>query len=240
MENDYPTKQPGGYDFLMEEEVESKFADINVKLLNGRHIQVITDPAEYDLLSQDSYFKGFYAFYKNLYQLDLLVRQIGLFEKYYYLFPPEAELGALSSQKLHIPLTENQTLFGLMLLTMYYEKSFDRVKEGSWDDIRESILHSECQEKYKLIFFGRVNEGNNYTDSEWSFVRGNFKRMVQRFDELGWLTASNIDSSNFKFIINVSIHRLEDIYSKELANPEVLFDKLMTRKLNKDDDGLIS
>jgi hypothetical protein len=224
----------------MEEEVESKFADVNIKLLNGRHIQVFADPAEYNLLSQESYFNGLFIFYKRLYGLDLLVRQIGLSEKYYYLFPPESELGALSSPKLHIPLTENQTLFGLMLLTMYYEKSFDRVKKGSWDDIRNTILTSERQEKYKLVLFGRINEGNNYTDTEWSSVRTNFKKMAQRFDDLGWLTVKNIDSSNFKFVINVSIHRLEDIYSKELTNPEVFFDTLMARKLSKDDGGFVS
>jgi len=69
------------YSFLTEESVEKHFADINIMLLSGKHIDH-KYYAEYTVL--ESYELHWKNFYSNLYRLNL-VADISDRSRYYYL-----------------------------------------------------------------------------------------------------------------------------------------------------------
>ena len=110
MDNDNTLKSD--YSFLEHERVESCFADLNIKLLSGKHIQ----DDEYQLFTiLIDHFDEWERFYANLYRLKL-VREVFDSNAYYYLDFFEGSRGALSDTTRHKQLTEWQTLVGLILL----------------------------------------------------------------------------------------------------------------------------
>lgn len=238
MANENKTEIREIFSFLADEQMEGQFANINIKLLGGRHIQKSTDRIEYAILNQQEYFDGLKAFYQRLYGLELNERQVHTNDKYFYLDYFDGYRRSLSPSDRHIALTEAQTIFGLIVLNMYYEKFIEREKHISWSEIRDLILYSERQEGYKQIFLGEVREGNNYTDPEWARVKNFFKSAVLRFDDLGWVSSTL--NEDLGFTINTSIHRFEDLYRDELENPNTFFDKLKTRKKGHLDDASLS
>lgn len=222
---------PSLYSFLATPEIKMRFAKLNGKLLRGRHIQANTDPVDYNLLNQFNYFDNFRFFYQQLYNLELHKRNFGGIEACFYLDFSDNGYNELTGPNKPIPLTPTQTKFGLMILNMFYEKFFERTKQVTWSEIEEIIMHSERQEDYKRVFFGSVRD--NYSSSERGRLRSLFCQMTKRFDELGWISANNLEG-DFNFIINVSIRRLEDMYKEELKNPDALFSQFDKQRNHKD------
>jgi hypothetical protein len=114
---------------------------------------------------------------------------------------------------------------------MYYEKFLERAKQVTWLDIKEIIMYSERQEDYKRVFFGSVRE--NYSTLELGNVKKVFSQMIKRFDDLGWISATDVDG-DFRFTINASIRRLEQMYREELINPDALFAQIKKQKNDND------
>lgn len=80
MENEL-TEQKTDYGFLEDETVEKGFADLNMKLLAGKHIH----NDEYNSFSLlEEWFDPLYAFYSRLYKMEL-VRDVYSQSTYYYL-----------------------------------------------------------------------------------------------------------------------------------------------------------
>ena len=112
------------FDFLFEDSVEKHFADINMMLLSGKHIDekyyaafsVLEDKAEQWTL-----------FYKNLYHLNLVADSFDG-HRYFYLDFFDTTKGKFTDNSRHRELTETQTLIGLMLLDIYYKRFFDEQK----------------------------------------------------------------------------------------------------------------
>ncbi len=204
------------YSFLSEESVEKHFADINILLLSGKHIDH-KYYAEYGVL--ESYESQLRNFYSNLYRLNLVA---DMFDgsRYYYLDFTENGRGKLSDAGRNKELTELQTLIGLTLLDMYYQKYFDEEKIIHWNDIKTQILESDHQEAYKRILFNDIRE--SYDERAWNEVHTKFSKTIDNFDRLGWVEKQSGRNEELVFEIRPAIHRLAKLYQDELQHFESL------------------
>ncbi|GGB83235.1 hypothetical protein GCM10007424_24090 [Flavobacterium suaedae] len=202
------------YTFLSEESVEKHFADINILLLSGKHIDH-KYYLEYTVL--ESYESHWRNFYSRLYKLNL-VADISDRSRYYYLDFTENGKGKLSDASRNKEITELQTLIGLTLLDMYYQKYFDEEKIIYWNDIKIQILESDHQEAYKRILFNDIRD--SYDEKEWSTVENKFGKTIDSFDKLGWVQKQSGRNEELVFEIRPAIHRLAKLYPEELQNFE--------------------
>ena len=206
------------YSFLSEPNVEKHFADINILLLSGTHI----DQAYPSLFSAiEAYETQWQRFYENLYKLNL-VPDVFDGHRYYYLDFFDTGKGKLVDTSRHIELTALQTVVGLMLLDMYYQKYFDNPKTVHWIDIKRQILEGDHQDAYKRIIFNDIREA--YDEKEWTNAEGRFKSAINSFERLGWVSKQSTLVDELIFEIRPAIHRLAKLYTQEL-NDFDLFSK---------------
>ncbi|MRX67574.1 hypothetical protein SAMN06265349_1011269 [Flavobacterium resistens] len=200
------------YSFLLEDSVEKHFADINILLLSGKHI----DQKFYSLYSLlESYEASWQNYYKKLYKLNL-IPDVFDGNKCYYLDFWDTGRGKLSENGRNRELTEMQTIIGLMLWDMYYQKYFDEEKIIHWNDIKNQILESDHQEAYKRILFDTLRD--SYDEKEWSAVESKFHKTISSFDKLGWVDKQSAQNEELLFEIRPAIHRLSKLYKDELQN----------------------
>jgi len=221
MENENQYLTP--FDFLLEENVEKHFADINIMLLSGRHIDekyyaafsVLEDhPAQWTL------------FYKNLYNLNLVADNFDG-HRYFYLDFSDTAKGKFTDNARHRELTETQTLIGLMLLDIYYKRFFDEQKIVRWADLRHIILEGEQQEAYKKILFNEARASNTYDAKEWGNVYRKFNNTIDLFDKIGWVEKQPLSLTDVPdFEIRPAINRLAKLYESELQHFEVFVSTL--------------
>ena len=213
MENE--SQEITDYSFLKEEAVEKHFADLNIKLLSGRHIQ----NNEFGIFSiLEDYYEPLKEFYKQLYRLDLVRDQFDR-SVYYYLNFFDSGKGKLSDPSRYRVLTQMQTITGLMLLDMYYTKYFDDIKTIQWTDIQREIQEGDHHANYQRILFSEVR--GNYTENEWANAERKFKDAVNSFDKLGWVNRISNTQEELKFEINPCVHRIAKLYEKELEDFDV-------------------
>jgi len=222
MENE--NSEISDYYFLTEEIVEKHFADINIMLLSGKHIDH-KYYAEYTVL--ESYELQWSHFYSNLYRLNL-VADIFDGRRYYYLDFTEDGKGKLSDTSRNKELTELQTLIGLTLLDMYYQKYFDEEKIIYWNDIKTQLLESDHQEAYKRILFNDIRE--SYDEKEWNEVYTKFSKTIDNFNRLGWVEKQSGKNEELVFEIRPAIHRLAKLYHDELQDFEAFSQQIKNGK----------
>ena len=165
----------------------------------------------------EDYVEDWRAFYKNLYRLDL-VRDIYDNQVYYYLDFFDGSKGRLGDQSRHRALTAMQTITGLMLLDIYYQRYFDAHKVVQWAELRKHIEEGEHKENYQRILFNAVRP--SYTETEWQGAEKRFKDAIVSFDKLGWVKRQSVMGEELVFEIMPAIHRLEKLYSEEIENFE--------------------
>lgn len=209
------------YAFLEKEDVQRNFADLNISLLEGKHIQK-SDSRIFRLIR--SYPGELKYYYQNLYGLDLIHGKYDN-ESYYYLsFPPNTK-GNLSESSRHKEISDQNTIMGIMLLNIYHEKLFDQEKEMIWDDITKIIKESKNSDLYKMLWFNDIRE--NYDDSEWRKFYEKIYRTLKEFQKLGWISGEFPKKSGtevteiqqtLRFRINVSINRFAELYGHEIKN----------------------
>ena len=204
------------FDFLNDVFVKQHFADLNIALLNGRHIQP-RDGTLFQLL--DHYFEHFRYYYESLYGLNLDRNTIDN-TVYYYLDFPQDIRSKISSPEYSRQLTQRETIIGIMLLNMYYERYFDNIKEIHWSNIESEILEGKNSDLYKKMFFGDIR--NSYTPQEWGLRKSNFKDTLRTFEKLGWIEQHPSVFSDYTddihFTLQPSIHRLASLYGQELEH----------------------
>ena len=221
MENEH--QEVGNFQFLHEENVEKHFAEINYLLLSGKHIDQ-NDYSIFSLLGQfDDHWKHYY---KKLYNLNL-VADIFDGQHYFYIDFGESRKGKLTDPARQREITPLQTLVGLVILDMYYQKYFDKEKIVTWDELMNQIMESDHEKAYKQILFGEIR--GSYDEKEWSLVQKRFGKALLTFDRLGWITIRNDNAKSFSFEIRPAIHRLEKMYIEELKD----FDAFSTKFANK-------
>jgi hypothetical protein len=222
MEN-YDTEK-SCYGFLENEAVEKYFADLNIKLLSGRHIH----NDEYNSYSVlEDHFDQLKYYYHTLYKLEL-VKDTADQSRYYYLDFYDDSRGKLSDPSRTRILTEQQTIIGLMLLNMYYAKYFDDPKNVKWSEIKREIQEGDRKESFQVFFFKTVRA--EFTPTEWNEVERKFTKTILTFNELGWVKKISGQHEELLFEINPSIHRMAKLYSKELTD----FDSFLALVKHKD------
>jgi len=210
MENSF--KAAHEYDFLKEEDVEKHFADLNISLLSGRHI----DNRSYRLFSiLEKYEDQWRDYFCNLYQLSL-VHNIFDGEVFYYLEFFSSGKARFADNSRHKPLTEMQTITALTLLDMYYQKYFEDQKIITWTDLRRQIEESDHKENYQRILFNTIRV--SYSESEWQSAEKKFRDAITSFDKLGWVVKQSAQGEELVFEIRPSIHRIAGLYEAELAD----------------------
>jgi len=210
MEND--NSQQHGYPFLEEIRVKNHFADLNLKLLSGRHIQI--DEYQLHTLLSD-YFDEWTQFYADLYRLRL-VREVFDNFTYYYLDFFDGSHGKLTEQSRYKVLTEWQTVIGLMLLDLYYTRYFDDPKEIRWSHIKQEIETGDKKDRLQLLFFGDARSG--FTKNEWAEVEKKWRNTISSFHELGWVNKLSGQGDEIRFEIKPAIHRLANLYLQEMEH----------------------
>lgn len=221
MEN--AVSEKSGYDFFLEEAVEKYFADLNMKLLSGRHIQQ-DDFNVFSLL--EDYFPQLKNFYLQIYGLDL-VEATGDRSVYFYLNFFDGGRGRLSDPSRSKILTELQTIVGLSLLDMYYLRYFDHPKMISWADIRKEIEEGDHKLEYQRILFPEIR--STYSEGEWRVVKKSFINTIKSFDELGWVKKLSSQQEELAFELLPAIHRIAELYANELENFQAFSEKYKRR-----------
>lgn len=221
MENEN-IQSKNNFSFLEDTDVKKYFADINIRLLRGVHIQS-EDYDLFSLLKEDNYFYEFRFFYKELYGLLLKRGQRGL-EIYYYLDVNEDNKGKIYQSDRRKVLNDRETVIGIMLLNMYYEKYFENPKKITWEEIKETIKQSEYKNQYQKVFFKDLQ--SSYKDSQWEEVKKKFVRTLNSFEKLGWIKKVSNSTSDIHFELRDSIHRLASLYKNELEDIDAFVDKL--------------
>lgn len=215
LDNDY-------IDIFKQSDLQKHFANINIELLRGKHIQDDTY-YHYKLLSK--YFDELKKYYQVFYQLILEKKTFEGVTYFYLTFSLDSK-GVLSEHSRHRDLTEIETITAITLLQMYYDKYFENVKEVSFKDIQSRIKESEFSNLYKSVFF-KSGIRDNFTPKEWSFVMKNIKNVIQDFQQLGWVDKYTQKGDNdFSFVIKESIHRFQLMYEYEIANFEEFVNNL--------------
>lgn len=215
MEND--SQNVTSYDFLLDDKIEKHFADINIMLLSGRHIDERYYTA-FSILEEKA--SQWTQFYKNLYNLNLIDDKFDS-HRYFYLDFFDTAKGKFTDNSRHRELSETQTLVGLMLLDIYHKRYFDEQKMISWTDLKNIIIEGEQQEAYKRILFNEARE--SYDAREWGYVTKKINSAVDLFDKLGWVekrSSSQGEVSVPDFEIRPAINRLAKLYGYELQNFE--------------------
>ncbi len=211
------------YEFLFDERVEKHFADINIMLLSGKHIDEKYYVA-FSLLEDKP--EQWTQFYKNLYNLNLVADRFDG-HTYFYLDFFDTAKGKFTDNSRHRELTETQTLIGLMLLDIYYKRFFDEHKTVRWVELRNIILEGEQQDAYKRILFNEVRTSNTYDAREWGNVHRKINAVIDQFDKIGWVEEQASTSEEVPdFEIKPAINRLVKMYEHELQDFDAFVSEL--------------
>lgn len=217
MENQYTEKID--YSFLLEEDVEEHFEELYTCLRSGKHICFDDEPF-FSLI--EKYINEWKFFFRKLPKLNL-VKGVFDLNTYYYLDFFDSGRGKIGDPSLSRQLTEIQTITGIMLFEMNYQRYFDEKKIIHWNDIQKQIEESDLREQYQKVLFGTVRE--YYADSEWKRVENRFKSTIQSFDVLGWVRMID-KGEKWIFEIKPAISRILKLYEPELTDFDAFVNKL--------------
>ena len=206
------SQQENLYSFLGVASVQKYFADLNIDLLQGKHIMA-DDYYSFQLLRE--YYPELKQYYQELYQLNLEKITIDNSTYFYLDFPVDSK-GKLYNSNRYRELSEQQVIIGIILLNMYYDRYFEYPKELFWENIKEEIEQSELKDSYKNLFFGEVR--TFYTDKEWEKVQELFRRTINSFSQLGWLNKLSKGKEDIHFELKESIHRFAEMYKHEIED----------------------
>ena len=216
MENVHFTKSVNSpFLFLEDSFVQEHFADLNIALLRGKHIQ--SDQFYlYKVLQQFTY--GLRHYYKALYRLEL-VKETTNEGAFYYLDCPEDSRGKLNTLSRSKELTESQIILGIMLLNMYYDRYFEQTKEVKYENIEYEVMEGENSTLYRKLLFGEVRE--TYSDQEWKSPRTRIKNVLRDFEQLGWVQQLPTEADEeTAYILRTSILRFQKLYEREIMHFE--------------------
>lgn len=213
------------YNYLQKDEFQRHFADLNIELLRGGHIQ---DDNYYlfDLLRK--FPNELNHYYKSFYNLELAKETKDNTTFYYLDFIGESK-GRLSPTSRNKELSENQTIVGIMLLSMYYDRYFEKPKNIVFEDIKKEITDGEHSTLYKILLFKEKRE--SYSESEWGRVVKMLKSTIRDFEKMGWVKRLNSENpEGIAFTIKESIYRFQKLYENEIANFETFVNEYRKQK----------
>lgn len=225
------SKQTGLIDdfrFLNQRDVQAHFADLNIALLSGRHLQT---GEGYHFTLVNNYSDEFQFFYRSLYGLELKKNRVENIDYYYLDFPEEGK-GKLNTSDRFREMTPWEMLFALMLLNIYYDRFFEKEKIITWTNVRKEIEESEQTFLYRKAFFNDPTR-EFFSDPEWKNLFDNFKRVLRTFDRWGWVKIQPTEDSfsDLTFLIRESIDRFGKLYQYEITEFDSFINQINQKKV---------
>lgn len=223
-------KQPeltADFAFLNHRDVQAHFADLNIALLGGRHIQT---GEGYHFTVVSNYPDEFKFFYRSLYGLELKQARTENVDYYFLDFPDEGK-GRLNTTDRFREMTPWEMLFALMLLNMYYDRFFEQAKLISWTQVRKEIEESELTPLYRKAFFNDPGR-EFFSDPEWKNLLETFKRVLRNFDRWGWVKVQRAEEEEgeLTFLIRESIDRFGKLYQYEITEFDSFIDQIHQKR----------
>jgi hypothetical protein len=203
------------YSFLNSDEAKKCFADVDVALKQGRHIQNYGNDTQLFGFVDDYYSDGLADYYKDFWGVNF-VQGSSDNEKFYYLDFSEGSKGKFGKENRYKELEDKKVIFAILLLNLYKEKFFEE-KQVEWKELEQIFKESENKSLWKKLLFGKDKE--NYTPNEEQKIKDDITSIVKDFEKLGWVFVFP-DTENLKFEVLPSIERISRLYADVIENVE--------------------
>jgi len=203
------------YSFLNSDDAIKYFADLDVVLKQGRHIQNYGNDSQLFGFVDDYYDSGLADYYKNIWVVNL-VRDSSDNERFYYFDFFEGSRGKFGKDNRYKELEDKKVIFAILLLNLYKEKFFEE-KEVEWKELEQIFKESENKSLWKKLLFDK--DKDNYTPNEEQRVKDNITGILKDFEKLGWVEII-ADTEDIKFEILPSIERISRLYADVIENVE--------------------
>jgi hypothetical protein len=206
MENDN-----SNYSFLTSDRAKRYFADADIALKQGRHLQDYGYDSRLFSFVDEYYDRGLKEYYQQLFQMNL-VREKNDNQSYYYLDFPDDGKGKLGKENRSKELEDEKVIFAILLLNVFKDKFFEQ-KEMEWSELEQIFKESEHKELWQKLLYGKVKL--NYTPDEEQKVKERVKSILKDFEKLGWVIIKNTEE--IKFEIMPSIERISRLYKDAIG-----------------------
>lgn len=204
------------YQFLNSEDAMKYFADADIALKQGRHIQNFGNDTNIFYFIDEYFDKGLEDYYVNFWWMNL-IKDSNDNERFYYLDFPEGSRAKFGKENRYKELEGDRMIFAILLLNLYNEKFFEE-KEISWQELEQIFKESENKNLWKKLLFGKDKE--NYTPAEEQNVKDKVRRILSDFEKLGWIIMKNEDEMQFEIL--PSIARISKLYADVINNIETI------------------
>jgi hypothetical protein len=214
------------FPFLSTDQAKKYFADADIMLKQGRHIQDFGNEIRLFSFIDENFDKGLEEYYKQLFGMNL-VKGSSDNEKFYYLDFPEEGKGKLGKENRSKELEDEKVIFAILFLNLYKEKFFEQ-KEFQWQELEQTFKESEHKELWQTILYGRIKP--NYTPKEEHDVKDKVRKILTDFEKLGWIIFKNPEEVHFE--IMPSIERVSKLYDDVINNVESIEEYLTNDQLS--------
>ncbi|WP_121353341.1 condensin complex protein MksE [Flavisolibacter nicotianae] len=204
------------YSFLSSESARRYFADTDIVLKQGRHIQDYGSDTRLFSFIDEYYDKGLREYYRDFFGMNL-AKDSSDNERFYYLEFPEDSKGKFGKDNRSKELEDEKVIFLILMLNLYKEKFFE-AKEFEWQELEQIFKESEQRELWQNLLYGKVKP--NYTPNEELAVKDKVKRALNDFEKLGWIVIK--DNDEMRFEIMPSIERISKLYSDVIKNVDTI------------------
>jgi len=214
------------FPFLNTEQAKRYFADADIALKQGRHIQDYGNDIRIFSFVDEYFEMGLEEYYKQLFGMNL-VRASNDNEKFYYLDFPDDGKGKLGKENRSKELEDEKVIFAILFLNFYKEKFFEQ-KEFLWQELEQTFKESEHKELWQAILYGKIKQ--NYTPKEELDVKDKVRKILADFEKLGWITFKNQEEVHFEIL--PSIERMSKLYDDVINNVEFIEEYLSNEQLS--------
>lgn len=181
------------YPFLNSEQATKYFADADIALKQGRHIQDFGTDIRLFSFIDEFYEKGLEDYYKQFFGMNLVCDKSDN-GKFYYLDFPDDGKGKFGKENRSKELEDDKVIFAILFLNLYKERFFEQ-KEFTWQELEQIFKEGEHKELWQNILFSKVKQ--NYTPREEQEVKDKVRRIISDFEKLGWTVFKNQEEIHF-------------------------------------------
>jgi chromosome condensin MukBEF MukE localization factor len=214
------------FPFLNTEQAKKYFADADIALKQGRHIQDYGNDIRIFSFVDEYFEKGLEEYYKQFFGMNL-VRDSNDNEKFYYLNFPEDSKGKFGKENRSKELEDEKVIFAILFLNLYKEKFFEQ-KEFLWQELEQTFKESEHKGLWQTILYGKIKQ--NYTPKEELDVKDKVRKILTDFEKLGWIIFKNQEEVHFEIL--PSIERMSKLYEDVINNVESIEEYLSNEQLS--------
>ena len=213
------------YKFLNSDRARKIFADADISLKQGKHLQDYGNDSRLFSFVDEYYELGLKEYYLHFFQMNL-VRDTNDNQKFYYLDFTDDGKGKFGKENRSKELEDDKVIFAILLLNMFKDKFFEH-KEIEWDELDQIFKDSDHKELWQKLLFGKVKP--NYTPIEEQNVKDKVKGILKDFEKLGWVEIKNSD--DLKFEILPSIERISRLYRDVIEKVDTIAEYINNEQL---------